>query len=44
MENNSNNVVNGNLCQECLNNKNCKDNKCPVHKHRRKPPCITRQT
>ncbi len=42
MENNSDNVVNGNLCQECrsfggttkdsLNNKNCKDTGCPVYK------------
>jgi len=31
----SNNVINGNLCNECLNNKRCKDTGCPVHKWRR---------
>jgi len=30
----SGNVVNGNLCKECSNSKNCKDKHCPVYKWR----------
>lgn len=30
----SGNVVNGNLCKECDNNKNCKDYPCPLYKFR----------
>jgi len=33
--NHSNNVINGNLCKECDNNKKCKDTGCPVYKWRR---------
>lgn len=30
----SGNVINGKLCRECMNNKGCKDTKCPVWKWR----------
>lgn len=30
----SNNVVNGNLCKECLQDKHCTNNRCPVYKWR----------
>lgn len=28
-------IANGSLCKECLNNKKCKDIKCPVYKYRK---------
>ena len=32
--NHSDNVVNGELCKECINSKTCKDTGCPVYKYR----------
>jgi hypothetical protein len=32
--NHSCNVINGNLCKECVNNKLCRDKGCPVYKWR----------
>lgn len=33
--NHSDNVINGNLCKECQQDKTCKDKGCPVHKWRK---------